>query len=136
VKQPLRHVLIIDDDDLMRRAWARYFKAHEWDWEVETVATMNDFVVALGAPGKVYDLFVSDFDLCDPEGDGVNVLRMAWINRPMAFRIMCSGHSSTHSRIKPAIKDGTVESFICKPFSTAVIDHVLKEEFAKTEQTG
>ena len=129
-----KSVLIIDDDHLMRRAWTRYFKAHEWDWEIETVATVNDAIMVICA--KEYDLIISDFDLKDREGDGVTVLQMAWIEQPKARRIMCSGSDPGEIRIKGALDLVIVDCFISKPFATATVDAMLKKEFTKTEETG
>ena len=121
----MKRVLVIDDDDLIRRAWTRYFKAHALLWHVDTVATVSKAVVAFCAPDREYDLIVSDFDLQDSEGDGVDVLILARGSQPTARRIMCSGNLVSTSRIKDALGFGVIESFLSKPFETQIVDNEI-----------
>jgi len=121
----MKHVLIIDDDDLMRRAWTRYFKAHKLAWHVETAANVSEAVVAFCAPDMEYDLVVSDFDLQDSDGDGVHVLILARGSQPGAKRIMCSGNPASTPRIRDARGFEVIESFISKPFDTQIVDNEI-----------
>ena len=120
-----KYVLVVDDDEQLRRAWWRYFKVHEWEWVVDIAATVNGALIALCSPGRYYDLIISDFDLCDTEGNGVDVLILARGEQSSARRIMCSGNEKSEQPIKDALKFGTIESFLPKPLDPSLADKTI-----------
>ena len=130
-----RKVLIIDDD-LLRKSWTRFFKVHPWWWAVTTAATVNEAMLALCAPGPGFDLIVSDYDLCDVDGDGISVLILARGEQPRARRMMCSGHSHQTPEIVAAMQFDTIESFISKPFDSETVKDEIVRLLGESKETG
>lgn len=78
------HVLVVDDDSLVRRAIARKL---ETDFDVCCAGSCHEGLEAL--TGRTFDLVVCDYDLGD--GTGLEVLSQVGVSHPDTKRVLLSG---------------------------------------------
>jgi DNA-binding NtrC family response regulator len=107
-KQTLR-ILVVDDDDLVRRALARALRPHR-------VQTASDYTSAeLLLRTDRFDLIISDHEM--PGRSGLELLQLAQQLQPGATRVLASGNSSLE--LAEATRSGSVQRFIAKPWDPA-----------------
>jgi two-component system, NtrC family, response regulator HydG len=115
--KPRDSVLIVEDNDIVATVLVRVLG------KTCTVSRVD------GATDAQKSLDQGPFDvvLCDlrlKDGDGVNVLRHARLEQPLAIRVIMSGGDVPG--VEALLGDGTIDASITKPFSGAVFADVVR----------
>jgi len=105
----LKRVLIVEDDDGLRRSLARVVR--RWGTEVVEASTVAD---ALEKLGDNPELLITDVAL--PDGDAFKLLEVASRKRPAPVAIAVSGQTSTEDAFRLA--QVGVRAYLEKPFDT------------------
>jgi DNA-binding response OmpR family regulator len=85
------HVLLVDDDALLRRALARALRA--FGWRVTEAVDGVDALRLLDDPGRRVDVLLSDVDM--PQLDGIGLWSAARARRAGLPVLLMSGRSHT-----------------------------------------
>jgi two-component system phosphate regulon response regulator OmpR len=115
-----RHLLVVDDDELVRETTAQM--ARELGYTIEIATGAADARRLLAAPDNRFDAAVLDCAM--PDGNGVDIVRerrLAGDRRPM---VLISGMAEA-SRIGTGILDRRTR-FLAKPFSRSMLDRTLR----------
>ena len=114
------HILIIDDDDMMRS----YLRIMLREANVENIeeAGTSEKAFKLIKLNK-YDLIFLDINL--PDADGVNSIPDIKTKLPNCEIIMISSEA-TMDRVKQAISAGA-KDFIAKPFNATIVETKIKQ---------
>jgi len=107
------HVLVVDDDPLIRRQLAELYSSH--GFKVETAAGAEAALAALSA--RSYSLVL--LDLLLPGRDGASLLHEIRERWPAIDVIMVTGHGSIRSAVE-AMRQGAAD-YITKPFESEEI---------------
>ncbi len=110
-------VLLVDDDDQVRRALALLLE--NLGYETRTVANAGEALAVLRRSGLALDLMISDIVM--PGMDGVELARQVRDTLPHLRVLLISGYSD---RKLPAIEDAL---FLRKPFSIQELAHAVRE---------
>lgn len=103
-------VMIVEDDDILRRAIRRALK--EWTQEVIEAKTL---VQARSLLGQAPELIILDVNL--PDGSGVELAKEISEMHPMPIAIACSGQASAEQAFQ--LKEYGVRGYLPKPLSLA-----------------
>src|SRR5258706_15510630 len=101
------HVLLVDDDSVLRRSWVRFFRGTRL--RLDAVADGRE-AMALLREG-VFDVVVSDISM--PDVDGVTLLRFVREHHPGTPVILVTGSPSVETATE-AVEYGAVR-YLMKP---------------------
>jgi DNA-binding NtrC family response regulator len=105
----LKRVLIVEDDETLRRSLARV--ARQWGAQVSEAGSIAEGMELLA---ENPDLLITDVAL--PDGDAFQLLEMAQTRRPAPVAIAVSGQTSTEDAFRLA--QVGCRAFLEKPFET------------------
>jgi len=114
------HVLIIDDDDMMRSYLRIMLRAASIE-NIEEIGTFEKAIKLLSL--RKYDLIFLDINL--PDADGISSIPIIKNKLPDCEIIMISGES-TMDRVKQAMSAGA-KDFIAKPFNANSVETKIKQ---------
>lgn len=114
----MRSILLVDDEEILRRVFARVFKKR--GWHVETAASATEGLERYER--ERFDLVLLDQTL--PDGSGLSTLAKLHGNHPEARVILISGDWSPLLE-KQALELGAV-GFLGKPVELAMLDHIIR----------
>jgi len=120
-------IMIVDDEQDVLNALKRVFRrppyeAHVFDRAQSALDVINDLKP---------DLIISDMRM--PEMDGAQFLKKAKEARPMAPRILLTGHADKHETIR-AINDGEIFGFVAKPWNNDELMSLVEDGLSKRHQ--
>jgi DNA-binding NtrC family response regulator len=104
----VNRILLVEDDDMLRKVLARVLKAGGYD--VVAAASKAEALAAL--QGATFQLLIIDVVL--PDGSGIEVVRTASKLRPAPLMVVVSGLAS-RKEIFAAAQEGAL-AFLEKPF--------------------
>ncbi len=117
MSQPVRPLLLVDDEGAFRRGVAEYLSGTGFVvTEASTVAEALDHL-----EGFAFDVVLTDLRL--PDGEGTVVLEAARARYPEILVIVVTGHGSIRAAVE-AIRQGAAD-FVTKPFQLAELDLAL-----------
>jgi len=106
----MAHVLVVDDEPLIRKSITRTLMSH-----FDTVEAADGSSAALLLGGQVFDVVISDRDM--PNRNGVWLLEQVRDKQPGALRVLMSGHDPVD--LAAYLSSGLVQKWLPKPFSSA-----------------
>jgi DNA-binding NtrC family response regulator len=120
---PIPHLLLVDDDEVLRQALQRRFHRH--GWSVTCAATAAE-ALAKAAQTR-HDVALLDLHL--PDGSGIELLDRLKERQPELEAIMLTGHGSIETAIQ-AMKKGAYD-YLTKPFHLPELDVHIEKAFEK-----
>lgn len=113
-----RRILLLDDEENVRRALARTLMRE--GYEVVSVADAEEALAALKA--QSFDLVLSDHLM--PKMTGLEFLKIVRDRHPDCMRIMLTGHADMQTAID-AINHGEIYRFLTKPWDNTELSTTL-----------
>lgn len=113
-----RRILLLDDEENVRRALARTLKREGYD--VVSVAAADEALAILKV--ESFDLVLSDHLM--PTMTGLEFLKIVRDRHPDCMRIMLTGHADMQTAID-AINHGEIYRFLTKPWDNAELSATL-----------
>jgi two-component system sensor histidine kinase/response regulator len=110
-------LLVVDDEDLLGRTLATYFKTR--GHEVVTCTSAQEALARDDLRG--FDLLITDLQL--PQMDGIELITRALATHPDLAAILMTGHASVDSAVQ-ALRHGAVD-YVQKPFTLAGLEAVV-----------
>lgn len=115
---PPHRLLVVDDEDLLGRTLATYFKTRGHE-----VVTCTSAQEALARDDlRSFDLLIADLQL--PQMDGIELITRALAAHPDLAAILMTGHASVDSAVQ-ALRHGAVD-YVQKPFTLAGLEAVVE----------
>ncbi len=117
-----RRVLLVEDEDMVRKVVGRMLAARGYD--VSSAASGAEALALLDAPGfEDFDLLVTD--LMMPDGSGLGVARSLTARSPKLRVLLVSGYAPSGTE---GWDPGRL-SFLTKPFGSAELGRAIDELF-------
>ncbi len=104
-----RQILVCDDDPEIRAAMRRTLHR----FQVTAVESAEEALAILRE--RRFDALVSDFNLGESHGDGLELLQMARVLYPAMARFLVTGNTELQVAIR-ALNEGAVHRFFQKPW--------------------
>lgn len=117
-------VLVVDDDDNVRRSLKRLLHRHQY---LVVEAEGVDEAIELLA-GKTVDLVLTDLRM--PGKDGIDLLRHAYKHHPNVARILLTGHADLEQTLR-AINEGASGVILTKPWDDDVLLRAVREQLER-----
>lgn len=114
----MMRVLIVDDDDSIRRMLTRCLTS--WGWEAKECRTVDDARAAFSEAG--FALALCDVDL--PDGDGIALARMLRDSNPSLGIVMISGNPENLDRARQS----GLSVGLQKPFELRELKELVEKE--------
>ncbi len=111
-------LLVVDDEDLLGRTLATYFKTR--GHEVVTCSSAQEALARDDLTG--FDLLITDLRL--PQMDGIELITHALAAHPDLAAILMTGHASVDSAVQ-ALRHGAVD-YVQKPFTLTALEAVVE----------
>jgi two-component system sensor histidine kinase/response regulator len=111
-------LLVVDDEDLLGRTLASFFKTR--GHEVITCTSAPEALARDDLAG--FDLLITDLQL--PQMDGIELITHALAANPDLAAILMTGHASVDSAVQ-ALRHGAVD-YVQKPFTLAGLEAVVE----------
>lgn len=109
----MRSLLVVDDDDFVRRMFEDYFSRNQARYNVTIATSVAEAIAILDE--NPHDIVLTDLDM--PGANGVELLRYLEANHPTTVRAMMSGGADAPAaRIPSELVDGLFARFFPKPF--------------------
>jgi DNA-binding NtrC family response regulator len=124
--EPLRRVLIVDDEGFVRSALRRALRREPY--EIEEADEPRSALEILKA--KPFDLILADHLM--PGMTGLELLKIARDRWPDTVRIILTGHADMQTAID-AINQGEIYRFLTKPWDDVELKVTLFNAFAKLD---
>jgi|GEM_PF-1454763 len=129
VERGYGHVLIVDDDEIMRKTISRILLS--MGYSVSTASTGAEALNSI-ENGTKYDLVVLDVDMPGLNGlDVAQMLRKHLIRVPVLF---CTGRQNQYHMHEALLEPNTF--IIAKPFGLEALSQVVKDCFRKSSGLG
>jgi CheY-like chemotaxis protein len=125
---PIR-VLLVDDNDIVRRTLELVFKRSGFD--VATAANVNDALRLIG--GQIFDVLLSDLHMPHP-GDGLTVVSAMRHSNPKAVTIILSAYPEM-KQASAAILLQT-DDILVKPMNVELLVKTIRERLAASRKPG
>ncbi len=123
--EPVRRILIIDDEASIRSALSAALT--DLGYSI-VIAESGERGIHCFRTEGLFDAVLTDFRMPGMSGfDVLNEIRKSSTKLPV---ILMTGHGSVHHAVQ-AIQEGATD-YLCKPFSVADIDRVLRKVFPET----
>jgi len=119
-----KHILLVDDDALLRRSLA--FNLEQADYRVSTCANAEDALALIVRDRP--DLVLLDIKL--PDMDGMEILKILREKRPEVCVIVMTGYSTMSNAVQ-AMKLGAAD-YLSKPFTDDELMEAIEKIFSKT----
>tara|TARA_R110001592_G_scaffold181747_1_gene424602 strand:+ start:21144 stop:23387 length:2244 start_codon:yes stop_codon:yes gene_type:complete len=110
IRQEKYRILIVDDEENIRKALKRVFRQE--NYEIFTAETAEKALIILGE--TPCQLMITDYKM--PGMTGADLLREVKALYPETIRILLTGQADSDA-VMAAIKDGAVYKFILKPWN-------------------
>jgi len=129
MKSTAAHILVVDDEEIMRESLSAWLQ--EDGFQVETLATGREATEAVRQ--KVYDAILLDLKL--PDMDGLEILKHCKRYQPNTPVLMITAYGSVDTAIR-AMKQGATD-YITKPFNpeelSLTLHHILDDLAVRRE---
>ncbi|MEX2367395.1 MAG: response regulator [Pseudohongiellaceae bacterium] len=117
-------VLVVDDDDNVRRSLRRLLHRHQYQ-----VVDAEGFEQALEVlAGHTVDLILTDLRM--PGKDGIDLLRHAYRHYPNVARILLTGHADLEHTLR-AINEGASGVILTKPWDDNILLRAVQEQLER-----
>ncbi|WP_028672291.1 HD domain-containing phosphohydrolase [Saccharospirillum impatiens] len=117
-------VLIVDDEDNVRKSLKRLLSRHQY----QAVTAENfDQAIAQLADHSI-DLLITDLRM--PGKDGIELLRYAYQHHPNVARILLTGHADVEHTVR-AINEGATGVILTKPWDDAILLRAVEEQLER-----
>jgi two-component system probable response regulator PhcQ len=126
VSQPVRRVLIVDDEGFVRSALKRALRREPYD--IEEAEEPRGALEILGQ--RSFDLILADHLM--PGMTGLELLKVARDRWPDTVRIILTGHADMQTAID-AINQGEIYRFLTKPWDDLELKVTLFNAFARQD---
>jgi len=123
VIKAIKRVLVVDDEELVRKLLKDIINSFHPDIVVVPAEHGEQAWELISAPGKVFDLVISDVDM--PNLNGVQLVERIRKDHPSVQIILMSGN------LEP--KEHKANAFLQKPFSLAQISTTIKRLMQKNK---
>lgn len=121
-----RRVLLVDDEEMLRRAYARILRAAGF-----LVEEACDFSAAMHALAeRTFDVVISDISM--PEADGIDILRAARKKDPSLPVVLVTGRADMRTAVE-AVEHGAMR-YLIKPLERDVLCRAAEEGVRQREQ--
>lgn len=117
-------VLVVDDDDNVRRSLKRLLHRHQY--KVVEAAGVEQAIEVLA--GHSVDLILTDLRM--PGKDGIDLLRHAYKHHPNVARILLTGHADLEHTLR-AINEGASGVILTKPWDDEVLLRAVQEQLER-----
>jgi len=126
--KPRRKILLVDDDDALRRSLAEQLSLHE---EFDPTEAASGDAALQAAKGETFDLAILDVGLPDMDGRELcRLLRRAGLRAPV---IMLTAAATDADAILGL--DSGANDYVTKPFRLAVLLARIRAQLRQHEQT-
>ncbi|HLH76506.1 MAG TPA: sigma-54 dependent transcriptional regulator, partial [Candidatus Binataceae bacterium] len=116
----MARLLIVDDEKNIRGSLATFFQS--CSHTVDCADSGRQALALVGAPGKLYDLVLTDYRMA--EVNGLELLRQIKELRPALPVILMTAYATVENAVA-AMRSGAVD-YITKPFTLDQIQHVVE----------
>lgn len=117
-------VLVVDDDDNVRRSLRRLLHRHQY--KVVDAPGVDQAIEILA--GNTVDLILTDLRM--PGKDGIDLLRHAFKHHPNVARILLTGHADLDHTLR-AINEGASGVILTKPWDDEVLLRAVQEQLER-----
>lgn len=117
-----RTLLLVDDEELLLRSFARAFRALRAPWDVSLAGDAAQALAALEQ--RPFDVVVSDVRM--PGMDGITMLEEVAKRWPKAMRVVQSGDADPTLRVRAL---GVAHQFLAKPWDVGQLSQALMRAF-------
>ena len=117
-------VLLVDDDDDVRRTLRRFLERR--GWRVTDVGSATEAMNYLADHQP--DLVVSDYDM--PDQGGLDLFQWMRAEKCTAVRVLLTGHADLHLALH-TLNRGLADRFITKPWEEVALFEILRDSVAR-----
>ena len=121
-------ILIVDDDELVRKAVVRMVRAYLPDAVIETADNVANGKICLAVSGAHYDAMITDYDM--PDGKGIELAWAAKGISPKTWVCLMSGGAPDLIGADSIY----VDFFVAKPLPVAVLRKMLGQKIYDERQ--
>ena len=116
-----RRVLLVEDEDMVRKVLMRMLSARGYD--VKTAASVSEAEALFTAPDNEFELLITDVMI--PEGSGHTLARSLVERQPSLRVLFVSGYSGGGGQVEGLNSDQV--RFLTKPFGSAELTETIAD---------